>query len=66
MTAPETSPVAAMTDDELVMWRDEAYGDLLKAAAEKPNSEWHSTCFFALREICEELNRRGIRNVTLH
>jgi hypothetical protein len=51
---------ADMTPDELHAWRDMAYADLCTAAAEQPQSDWHSACFAALYVVCQEINRRGL------
>lgn len=54
------------TDQELFQWMDMAHADLMKAAEEQPNSEWHADCFFAMLTLCNEANRRGIKRHYTH
>jgi len=56
----------SLNDKELKAAADEAYADLIKAADEDNNSEWHGTCFAALLCFCNELNKRDIKTSTIH
>lgn len=55
-----------LADDELIRRADEAYSDLYRAAADEPNSEWHSACFAAFLTLGFEMQRRGLRRGPIH
>lgn len=58
--------LATLSDGELKVALTEAHDDLMKAADEQPNSEWHGTCFAATLVYSQEMNRRGLKLATTH
>jgi HEPN domain-containing protein len=57
---------AAMSDDELRAFFDEAKADLTAAARDEPESEWHQSCFAAVMLAAMEAQARGIKLATVH
>lgn len=54
--------LASLTDEQLLKNADMAHADVIKAAEEDRNSEWHAECFAGLFYYCTEMNRRGLKS----
>lgn len=56
----------AMSDAEVLVALELATKDVMEAAANQPDSEWHQTCFAGAMVLCIEMERRCVKNITYH
>lgn len=55
----------SLSDEQLIAHAKECESDLKEVSTHNPNSEWHEACFAGMMRFAQELNKRGLKLVTI-